>query len=120
MGDELGAPRSAAEGSGRVSQQSGVSFKQELVGLFGQPVAENPTQAMVEAAFRHHGLDWRYLNIEVAPRRSRRGRAGRGRWAAGFNCTIPHKVAVIEHLDELGASAQLIGAVNCVVRRDGR
>ena len=39
---------------------------------------------------------------------------------AGFNCSIPHKVAVIEHLDELASSAAIIGAVNCVVRRDGR
>ena len=37
---------------------------------------------------------------------------------AGFNCTIPHKVEVIEHLDGLGESASLMGAVNCVVRRD--
>jgi shikimate dehydrogenase len=35
----------------------------------------------------------------------------------GFNCTIPHKVAVIDHLDGLGASASLMEAVNCVVRR---
>jgi shikimate dehydrogenase len=35
----------------------------------------------------------------------------------GFNCTIPHKVAVIAHLDGLGESASLMGAVNCVVRR---
>jgi shikimate dehydrogenase len=37
----------------------------------------------------------------------------------GFNCSIPHKVAVIEHLDGLGESAALIGAVNTAVRRDG-
>ena len=43
------------------------SFKQELVALFGYPVAENPTQAMVEAAFRAQGLDWRYLTLEVKP-----------------------------------------------------
>jgi shikimate dehydrogenase len=35
----------------------------------------------------------------------------------GFNCSLPHKVAVIEHLDGLGDSAALMGAVNCVVRR---
>ena len=35
----------------------------------------------------------------------------------GFNCTIPHKVAVIEHLDGLGESAAVMQAVNCVVRR---
>ena len=35
----------------------------------------------------------------------------------GFNLSMPHKVAVIPHLDGLGESASLIGAVNCVVRR---
>jgi len=36
----------------------------------------------------------------------------------GFNCSLPHKVAVIEHLDGLGESAAVMRAVNCVVRRD--
>ncbi|MFQ5970905.1 MAG: shikimate dehydrogenase [Alphaproteobacteria bacterium] len=94
-----------------------LNFKQELVAAFGKPIAENPTQAMIEAAFRHHGLDWRYLTIEVDP--AGLGDAVRGARAmgfAGFNCTIPHKVTVIEHLDRLGESASLMGAVNCVVR----
>jgi shikimate dehydrogenase len=95
-----------------------LNFKQELTGCFGKPVAENPTQAMIEAAYRHHGLAWRYLTIEVAPEDL--GDAVRGARAmgfAGFNCTIPHKVAVLAHLDGLGESAALMGAVNCVVRR---
>jgi len=97
------------------------NFKQELVAVFGQPVAENPTQAMVEAAFRHHGLDWRYLTIEVAPADLGAAVAGaRAMGFRGFNCTIPHKVAVIPFLDELGESAALMGAVNCVVRRGQR
>ena len=73
---------------------------------------------MVEAAYRHHGLDWRYINCEVAPENL--GEAVRGAKAmgwAGFNCSLPHKVAVIEHLDALGESASIIGAVNCVARR---
>ena len=75
---------------------------------------------MIEAAFRHHGLDWRYLTIEVAPEQLGAAVDGaRAMGFAGFNCTIPHKVAVIEHLDALGESASLMGAVNCVVRRDG-
>ena len=97
------------------------NFKQELVAAFGQPIAENPTQAMIEAAFRHHGLDWRYLTIEVAPEGLADAvRGARAMGFAGFNCTIPHKVAVIEHLDGLGESASLMGAVNCVVRRENR
>jgi shikimate dehydrogenase len=98
-----------------------LNFKQELTGCFGQPVAENPTQAMIEAAYRHHGLDWRYLTIEVAPDGLADAVRGvRAMGFAGFNCTIPHKVAVIEHLDGLGESASLMGAVNCVVRQDGQ
>jgi len=38
----------------------------------------------------------------------------------GFNCTIPHKVEVIQYLDGLGESAELMGAVNCVVNREGK
>ena len=97
---------------------SAPNFKQELTAVFGQPVAENPTQVMAEAAYRHHGLDWRYLTIEVAPERLGEAVAGaRAMGFAGFNCTLPHKVAVIEHLDGLGESARIMGAVNCVVRR---
>ena len=32
------------------------NFKQELVAVFGKPIAENPTQYMIEEAFAHHGL----------------------------------------------------------------
>ena len=95
-------------------------FRQELVAVFGQPVEENPTQAMIEAAFAAAGLDWRYLTIEVAP--AGLGDAVRGARAMGFrglNLTIPHKVAVVEHLDRLSPAATLIGAVNCVVREGG-
>ena len=97
------------------------SFLQDLVGVFGDPVAENPTQAMVEAAFAAMGLDWRYLTVEV--RAENLGDAVRGARAMnwrGFNCTIPHKVAVIEHLDQLTPTARTIGAVNCVVIEDGK
>jgi shikimate dehydrogenase len=97
------------------------NFLNKLVGSFATPAAENPTVAMIEAAFVHHGVDARYINCEVAP--ADLGDAVRGAKAMGwlgFNCSIPHKVAVIRHLDALGESAATIGAVNCVVKRDGR
>ena len=96
------------------------SFQQELVGVFGSPVAENPTQAMIEAAFAAMGLDWRYLTVEVRPEGLADAvRGARAMNWQGFNCTIPHKVAVVAHLDRLSPAAEAIGAVNCVVHRDG-
>jgi len=99
-----------------------VDFLPQIVGSFADPAAENPTVEMVEAAFRHHGLHWRYLNCQVPADQLAEAVAGaRAMGWAGFNCSLPHKVAVIEHLDGLGESARLIGAVNCVVRDgDGR
>lgn len=98
-----------------------MNFLLPLTGSFAQPAAENPTVAMIEAAFAHHGLDWRYLNVEVAPEAL--GDAVKGARAMGwrgFNCSIPHKVAVIQHLDGLGQSAEIIGAVNTIVRKGER
>jgi shikimate dehydrogenase len=98
-----------------------LNFLSLLTGSFAMPAAENPTVAMIEAAYRHHELDARYINCEVAPEAL--GDAVRGAKAmgwAGFNCSIPHKVAVIAHIDHLADSAAIIGAVNCVVHRDGR
>lgn len=95
-------------------------FLSTLTGCFAQPVDENPTVAMMEAAYAHHGLRARYVNCEVGPEDLAAAVAGaKAMGWVGFNLSIPHKIAVIEHLDALAPSAQLIGAVNCVVR-DGR
>jgi len=94
------------------------NFLSHLTGSFAMPASENPTVAMMEAAYRHHGLDWRYINCEVSPENL--GDAVRGARAmgwAGFNCSIPHKVTVIDHLDGLGESAAIMQAVNTIVRR---
>ncbi len=97
-----------------------MDYKAELVGCFGRPVAENPTGVMQEAAFAAAGLNWRYLTIEVGPENLRDAVQGvRAFGMRGINLTIPHKVAVIEYLDELNEAARLIGAVNTVVNRNG-
>ena len=97
------------------------NFLSQLTGSFAMPAAENPTVAMVEAAYHHHGLDWRYINCEVPPEKLADAVIGaRAMGWAGFNCSLPHKVEVIQYLDGLGASAEVIGAVNCAVRRDGK
>jgi shikimate dehydrogenase len=90
---------------------------QEIVGVFGQPVAGNPTQYIVEKAFQRAGLDWRYLTLEVAPENLADAvRGARAMGFRGFNCTIPHKVAVLQYLDRTSEAASLMGAVNCVNR----
>ncbi len=98
-----------------------MSFLAELTGCFSTGAAENPTVEIVEAAYKHHNLNFRYINCEVLPENLEAAVNGaRAMGWVGFNCSIPHKVNVIKHLDGLGASAKIIGAVNCAVLREGK
>lgn len=93
-----------------------------LVGVFGHPAAENPGVVIQEAAFRDMGLPlWRFLTIDVDPDKLEDAIKGLKAFKMrGINCTIPHKLNVIQYLDELSESASLIGAVNTIVNNDGR
>ena len=95
-------------------------FLAQLTGSFATSAAQNPTVAVMEAAYSDAGLDIRYINCEVPPAQladAVRGAIGMG-WL-GFNCSIPHKVAILDYLDAMAPSAGIIGAVNCVINRDG-
>lgn len=97
------------------------SYRAELVGVFGHPVAENPTIIMQEEGFKALGLNWRYLTIEVRPEQLADAVRGlRSFNMAGINLTIPHKVAVLPFLDDLSPAAELVGAVDTVVREGDR
>ncbi len=79
------------------------NFLSRLTGSFAMPAAENPTVAMIEAAYRHHGSTGVTSIARCRPKNWRTPCAGaRAMGWMGFNCSIPHKVAVIQHLDGLG------------------
>lgn len=96
-------------------------FLPALTGSFAQKAAENPTVAIVEAAYQAAGVHARYINCEIAPADLEAAIAGAVAMGwSGFNCSLPHKVSVLAHLDELAESARIIGAVNTVVIRGRR
>ena len=37
----------------------------------------------------------------------------------GINLTMPHKIKVLPYLDELSPAAEIIGAVNTVIHKEG-
>ncbi|MFC1464878.1 MAG: shikimate dehydrogenase [Candidatus Brachytrichaceae bacterium NZ_4S206] len=93
------------------------NYRHEIVGVFGDPVDENPTILMFEAAFKAKGLRWRYQNFHVRAEDLGAAMAGlRAMRFRGINLTIPHKVEALRYLDRITPEAALIGAVNTVVR----
>ena len=92
--------------------------------LIGHPVAHSQSPALYDAMFRRLGLEGSSYNlVDTAPEELSRERLLRlvdKLGLAGFNVTVPHKVAVRPMLDEVSDEARAIGAVNTVVVRDGR
>ena len=93
----------------------------KLCYLVGYPVEHSMSPAMHNAAFKALGLDAEYKLAPVEP-----GQLGafieklREGDVLGASVTIPHKVEVMRHLDQVDETAHAIGAVNTIVNRDGR
>lgn len=90
-------------------------------GLIGHPVAHSKSPEMINAAYQKQGLPYIYLAYDVAPEDLKQAVEGmRALGFRGWNVTVPHKVTVMDHLDEVEESARLIGAVNTVMVEEGR
>ena len=90
-----------------------------LVALLGDPVGHSRSPGLHNSAFRALGLDFAYAAFRVRPPDLADAVAGlRALGFAGANVTIPHKEAVLAHLDALTPAARAIGAANTVVVRE--
>jgi shikimate dehydrogenase len=90
-------------------------------GILGWPVEHSRSPAMHNAAFRARGLEASYVCFPVHPddvAAAVRGLKALG--VRGANVTVPHKQAVIAHLDAVTPEARAIGAVNTIVREVDR
>lgn len=91
------------------------------LGVLGDPVHHSKSPAMHMAALEAMDLPHHYSAYEVSAEQL--GASLQGARALGFlglNLTIPHKVAAVEMMDEVSASAARMGAVNTVEIRDGQ
>lgn len=95
-----------------------IDAKTTLYGVFGNPVAHSLSPAMHNAAFGTAGLNAVYLAFGVTDAKGAVA-AMRSLSMGGASVTIPHKSAVMDHLDGVDDTARAIGAVNTIVNREG-
>ena len=97
------------------------NYRAELTGVFGDPVDDNPTGVVEEAAFAAKNLNYRYLTIKVLPEELGKAMDSVKIFGMkGINLTMPHKIKVLPYLDELSPAAEIIGAVNTVIQKEGK
>ncbi|NWG37213.1 shikimate dehydrogenase [Nitrososphaera sp.] len=88
--------------------------------IIGDPVHHSLSPGMQNAAFNALGLNCTYIAFRVPTSELEASiQSLRSIKIAGFNVTIPHKVAVMKYLDELDATAKKAGAVNTVNNIEG-
>lgn len=93
----------------------------QLCGVLLHPAGHTRSPAMHNAAFTALGLDAVYVAFDVAPTALSAALAGaRALGVRQLAVSLPHKEAVLQHLDEVDDTARRIGAVNTVTLRGGR
>ena len=98
-----------------------ITGKTNCVGILGYPVGHSLSPVMHNAAFKKNQMDYVYIPLPTAPNDLKTAVSALKAWNfRGANVTIPHKVAVMEYLDEIAEDARMIGAVNTITIRDGR
>jgi shikimate dehydrogenase len=92
-----------------------------LYGVIGHPVAHSLSPALQLAAFAAAGIPAQYPRIDITPEELPAAVETMRRLPfAGWNCTVPHKLAMKELVDALDDSAVAAGGVNTVLNEDGR
>ena len=90
------------------------------LGIIGFPIGHSISPAFQQAALDHLELDASYQAWEVKPHDVAEFLHGlRSPDVLGINVTVPHKEAVVPHLDEVDEWANAAGAVNTIVNRSG-
>lgn len=90
-----------------------------LFGLIGNPVAHSLSPLMHNQAFAAAGINAVYLAFSVKDPHAAL-KSIKALNVKGLSVTLPHKVVVMEYLDEIDQTAAAIGAVNTIAQRNGK
>ncbi len=94
-------------------------YKENVYALIGNPVGHSLSPVMHNCAYRDMGLPARYVSFAVSDLENA-VRGIRALAIQGVSVTIPHKVEVMQYLDEVDAEARKIGAVNTILNEGGK
>ena len=96
-----------------------INGETKLIGFFGSTFRTSKMYAMYNAVFEALGLNFVYVPFEVEDIKSG-VKAIRSLGIHAVGVTIPFKISIMKHLDELDEDAKRIGAVNVVINNSGK
>lgn len=90
-------------------------------GVIGHPIAHSKSPLIHNYWLKEHDIGGEYKAIDIATENLQTGvQSLIDEGYAGFNVTVPHKVAIMDLCDDISPIAQKIGAVNTVSIKNGK
>jgi shikimate dehydrogenase len=100
-----------------------INSKTKLNLILGHPVGHSLSPSLHNSLYKHYGLDSKFvfLAVDVLPSDlSDIINSVQKLPVNALTVTIPHKVEIIQYLDQLDVHSSLIGAVNTVIFKDSK
>lgn len=91
----------------------------KVCAVIGNPVKHSRSPQMHNAGYQHLGLNFVYVAFTVTNVKTAISGL-RAIGVRGIVVTIPHKIAVMQYVDNLDNAAKKIGAVNTIVNDNGK
>ena len=97
-----------------------ISPATQLCAVIGNPVAHSLSPALHNAAFNELGLDLVYVAFRVEDAKSALAGMRALNNFRGMSVTIPHKIEIMDYVDEIAEVDRSIGSINTVINENGR
>jgi len=98
-----------------------INAETKLACLIGDPIEKSFSPKIHNAWFNYFKLNCVYLAFKIPSFKLKEAIDGlRILNVIGFNVTIPHKISIINFLDEIDSKAKNIGAINTVLNKNGK
>ena len=89
--------------------------------VIGDPIEHSLSPSIHNAAFKALNLDCTYIAYRIPRGELKEGvESLKQIKISGFNVTIPHKIEMMQYLDEFSPECKMIGATNTVANEDGK
>lgn len=102
-----------------MAQSKKIDAKTQLCAVIGNPVEHSLSPAIHNAAFEALDLNYVYTAFKVEDVAAAMSGFRALENFRGLSVTIPHKVAIMQYLDEIDEVTRNIGSVNTVVKEGG-
>ncbi|MBT4192004.1 MAG: shikimate dehydrogenase [Candidatus Diapherotrites archaeon] len=96
-----------------------INAKTKVLAVIGKPIGHSMSPLIHNAALKKENLNVVYTAFEVNNVKTAID-AMKELDFIGYSVTIPHKIEVMQYMDEIDSLAKKIGAVNTVLNKNGR